>query len=86
MNEMDDLLSKVTIVDSQSKKIFVVDTRTKQKRELTDNECAKKFKQHEGCGGWFLSAIDPHTFNVSSQCTKCGHKEDRYKTCDRCSD
>lgn len=48
MDEEHDLLTKLTIVDAESKKIFVVDTKTKQKRELTYNECAKKFKQHEG--------------------------------------
>jgi hypothetical protein len=86
MDEELDFLTKLTFVDEQSKKIFVFDTQTKQKRELTDDECSKKYKKHDGCGGWFLSTIDQNTFNVSSKCSKCGRIEDRYKTCDRCSD
>jgi hypothetical protein len=74
-DEIEDMLTSVTFVDSKSKKIFSVNTKTRIKKEMTDNECSRRWKQHAGCGGWFVSVLDLRTFFTSTKCSKCGREE-----------
>lgn len=72
------------LVDEKSRQLMKMDTKTGEKTVMTEAECRKKFRPHNGCGGWFMHMLDPHTFHISSECTKCGMKEDKNKKCDKC--
>lgn len=86
--ELDNLTKEqVLIIDPTTRKIMrIVDLKTKpvKTEALTEEECTKKFRKHEDCGGWFMHMLDHNTFHVSSECTKCGMKEDKNKKCDKC--
>jgi len=86
--ELDNLTKEqVLIIDPTTRKIMrIVDPKTSpfKTEALTEEECAKKFRKHEDCGGWFMHMLDHNTFHVSSECTKCGMKEDKNKKCDKC--
>jgi len=75
--DIDDILTNISFLSPKTGKIVCVNTKTKKTGEMTDNECAKKFKQHKRCGGWLVSTLDPKTFFVSIRCTKCGYTEKR---------
>jgi hypothetical protein len=71
-------------VDKDTRRLMRVDVVTGSKTPMTDDECSKKFKKHEDCGGWFMSLLDASTYHVVRECTKCGYRQDVTKRCDKC--
>lgn len=73
-------------VDELTRRLMKVDACTGEKKEMTEEECHKKFKQHEGCGGWIIPMISSKDFKIQNTCTKCDKHVSRHKGCDICSD
>jgi hypothetical protein len=71
-------------VDKDTRRLMRVDVKTGEKTSMTDEECDKKFRKHDDCGGWFMSLLDSVTFHVIRECTKCGLRQDVTKKCDKC--